>query len=125
MKGRGTRTVNKTDLRTVTPDAPFKNRFVIIDAVGVTESKKTDSRPLERKPSVPLKNLLNDVAVGNRDTDILISLANRLARLNNVIENEDKDFLYIPVFRTPKYSHKCPKITSLDSFIIYQNIFPY
>ena len=46
MKGRGTRTISSTDLRAVTPDAENKTHFVIVDAVGVCESDKTDSRPL-------------------------------------------------------------------------------
>ena len=42
MKGRGTRTLNKDDLQKVTPSATEnKDHFVIVDAVGVTKSKKT------------------------------------------------------------------------------------
>ena len=37
MKGRGVRTISATEFNAVTPDAPNKDRFVIIDAVGVTE----------------------------------------------------------------------------------------
>lgn len=76
MKGRGTRTIDPTDLATVTPDAGSKSRFVLVDAVGVTESEKTDSRPLERKPTVPFDKLLQQVALGVRDEDTLVSLAN-------------------------------------------------
>ena len=82
MKGRGTRIIKLDDLKKVTPTAKFtKDHFVIVDAVGVTRSLKTDSRPLERKPSVPLKDLLAAVAVGARDEDLFNSLANRLIRL--------------------------------------------
>src|SRR4030066_462972 len=49
MKGRGVRVINDTDLQSVTPDAKSKTHFVIIDAVGVCEHDKTDSRPLERQ----------------------------------------------------------------------------
>ena len=52
MKGRGTRVISPTDLKAVTPDVDHKTHFVIVDAVGVTETDKTDSRPLERKKSV-------------------------------------------------------------------------
>lgn len=86
MKGRGTRTFTKDDLQKVTPSAiGNKTHFVIIDAVGVTKSIKTDSRPLERKPGVALKNLLMNVTLGNRDEDTLTSLANRLTRLEKDI----------------------------------------
>ncbi len=38
MKGRGARTISPEKLREVTPDAEAKTRFVLIDAVGVSES---------------------------------------------------------------------------------------
>jgi type I restriction enzyme R subunit len=83
MKGRGTRTLGRDDLRKVTPSATSnKTHFVIVDAVGVTRSLKTDSRPLERKPGVPLKDLLMSIAMGSRDEDVFVSLANRLTRLD-------------------------------------------
>ena len=46
MKGRGVRTINIDDLRAVTGDATAKNHFIIVDAVGVCDSVKTDSQPL-------------------------------------------------------------------------------
>jgi type I restriction enzyme R subunit len=82
MKGRGTRTLSQDDLQKVTPSATGnKDHFVIVDAVGVTKSRKTDTRTLERKPSVPLKELMMNVALGDRSEDTLTSLANRLIRL--------------------------------------------
>jgi len=94
MKGRGTRTISLDDLKKVTPTAQItKDHFVIIDAIGVTESLKTDSRPLEKKPGVPLKDLLQAVAVGARDEELFTSLANRLTRLDKQItEKEKKQF---------------------------------
>jgi type I restriction enzyme R subunit len=90
MKGRGTRTILDTDLTAVTPDAAHKAGFVIVDAIGVCESDKTDSHPLERKRSVPFDKLITAVALGVRDEDTLSSLAGRLARLNKEIEDEDR-----------------------------------
>ena len=84
MKGRGTRTLGKDDLQKVTPSATEnKDHFVIVDAVGVTKSKKSETRTLERKPSVSLKNLMKNVALGARDEDTLTSLASRIIRLNS------------------------------------------
>lgn len=84
MKGRGTRTLGKDDLQKVTPSATEnKDHFVIVDAVGVTKSKKSETRTLERKPSVSLKNLMMNVALGARDEDALTSLASRIIRLNS------------------------------------------
>ena len=83
MKGRGTRTLGVDDLQKVTPSATEnKDHFVIIDAVGVTKSKKSDTRPLERKPSVSLKELMMNIALGAKDEDTLTSLASRITRLN-------------------------------------------
>jgi type I restriction enzyme R subunit len=90
MKGRGTRTVSSTDLNAVTPDALHKSGFVIVDAVGVCESDKTDSGPLERKRSVPFEKLIMAVALGARDEDSLSSLAGRLARLDREIGDKDR-----------------------------------
>jgi len=59
MKGRGTRTLEADDLQKVTPSATGnKARFVIVDAIGVTQSLKTESRSLERKPGVSLEDLM-------------------------------------------------------------------
>lgn len=82
MKGRGTRTFGYDDLKKVTPSAlSAKTHFVVVDAVGVTKSLKTDSRPLERKRSTPMKELLDAVTMGAKDEDLFTSLAGRLARL--------------------------------------------
>src|SRR5207302_1447276 len=58
-----------------------KERFIIVDAVGVCEQDKTDSHTLNRKPSATLEELLNYVAQGGIDPDALITLAGRLARM--------------------------------------------
>jgi type I restriction enzyme R subunit len=85
MKGRGTRTIDDTELQVVTGDAQHKTQFTIVDAVGVTENDKTDSRPLERKRNVPLEKLLESVALGIRDEATLSSLAARLSRLGRAL----------------------------------------
>ena len=91
MKGRGTRVIDYDDLKKVSPSAKLtKDHFVIVDAIGVTKSLKTDSRPLEKKPGVPLKDLLGAVAVGARDEDLFTSLANRLTRLDKQITEKEK-----------------------------------
>jgi type I restriction enzyme, R subunit len=89
MLGRGTRVINRTDLRAVTPDATFKTHFVIVDAVGVVESPKVDTQTIERKRSVTLEKLLEAVALGARDEDSLLSLAGRLARLERMLTPQE------------------------------------
>jgi len=92
MKGRGTRIINLDDLKKVTPSAKStKDHYVIVDAVSVTKSLKTDSRPLEKKPGVPLKDLLAAITVGARDEDLFTSLANRLARLEKQLTDKEKE----------------------------------
>ncbi|MBN8667106.1 MAG: DEAD/DEAH box helicase family protein [Chitinophagales bacterium] len=92
MKGRGTRTIDPDDLKKVSPAAKYsKDHFIIVDAIGVTKSLKTDSRPLEKKPGVPLKDLLGSIAVGARDEDLFTTLAGRLARLNKQITEKERN----------------------------------
>jgi len=90
MKGRGTRVLTPTDLQSVSgADAHAKTHFIIIDAVGVCESDKTDSRPLERKRTVAFDKLMLGVALGKRDEDSLTSLAGRLAKLEREISGSE------------------------------------
>jgi len=93
MKGRGTRTINNDSLQLVSRTAKSKTHFVIVDAVGAIKSKKTDSRPLERKPSVPMKDLLKAVTMGVAEEDLFLSLANRLIRLEKQITDKEKQQL--------------------------------
>jgi type I restriction enzyme R subunit len=69
MKGRGTRILGVDDLQKVTPSATDnKDHFVIVDAVGVTKSRKSETWALERKPSVSAKDLMPNVASQGRGT---------------------------------------------------------
>lgn len=92
MKGRGTRTCSLEQLKaTGTPSAKYtKDHFVIIDAIGVEQSQKTDSRPLEKNPGLSLKDVLQNVAMGNTTEDILSTLANRLIRLEKQLNDREK-----------------------------------
>jgi len=85
MKGRGCRVVSPTEFQSVTPDGKNKTRYVIVDAVGVTEHERHDSPPLERQPTVPLKMVLQAVGAGNSEPDVVSTLASRLSRLDKVI----------------------------------------
>ena len=91
MKGRGVRTIPDSDLKSVTDDAVSKTRFVLVDAVGVTESCKTTSAPLERKRSVSFDKLIDGIAQGDRSDDSLSSLGARLAALDRTIEDKDRE----------------------------------
>jgi len=89
MKGRGVRSIEDADLHVVTPDAKTKTRFILVDAVGVTEGKKNVSQPLERRRAIAFDKLIDQIAQGRRDEDAISSLAGRLAALDWKIDRED------------------------------------
>jgi type I restriction enzyme R subunit len=91
MKGRGARVVTETELKQVTPDASAKDRFVIVDAIGIDPNEMNETKPLERKRNVSLEKLMELVAFGNREADVLSSIASRLARLDRQMSQEDRD----------------------------------
>ena len=101
MKGRGVRTISPTDFNAVTPDADNKDRFVIVDAVGVTENRLSDSYTLERKPTISFEKLLDLVSMGNRDPEVLSSLASRLARLDCRLTPRDRQTIEAAAGGTP------------------------
>ena len=92
MKGRGARTMNDAAFQAITPDAKFKERFVIVDAIGVTEHSFVDAAPLERKKSLTLKHLLERAATFTITVDETATLASRLSRLEREITpKEDQE----------------------------------
>ena len=104
MKGRGVRVISPTDFNAVTPDAPNKDRFVIIDAVGVTESELSDSYSLEREPTKTFGQLLDLIAKGSREPDHLSSLASRLARLSHKISPAERESIETAAHGVPLQS---------------------
>lgn len=89
MKGRGVRSLDANGLQKVSASAEgAKTRFILIDAVGVEKSLKTESRSLEQKPGVLLKDLLQAVALNQRDDDTVLTLANRLVRLDKQLDDK-------------------------------------
>ncbi len=94
MIGRGVRVIDDTDFQAVTDDAKTKDRFVVVDAVGVMDTPLAeDVQPLERKPGVSLRDVLNQVAFGNRDLEVASSLASRLALLDKHLTKDDRAML--------------------------------
>ena len=91
MLGRGTRIVSDTDFRAVTqaPQAR-KSYFVIVDAVGITEQELIETQTTERKKSAPLKALIDAVAVGAADEDVLASLARRLGLMEKRLSENQR-----------------------------------
>ncbi|MBT2999653.1 MAG: DEAD/DEAH box helicase family protein [Candidatus Thiodiazotropha sp. (ex Ctena orbiculata)] len=90
MKGRGTRIISRDELHKVTPDAPGKSRFVLVDCVGVTETDKTETKSLETKPSISTLKLMEQIARGDRHSDTLRALGNRLIRLDLKLNDQQR-----------------------------------
>lgn len=90
MKGRGTRTISSSDLSILNPGVLHKTHFMIVDAVGVCENDKTDSRPLDRKRGVGFDKLMTSIAFGDRSVDALTSMAARLSRLDRKLSGSER-----------------------------------
>jgi type I restriction enzyme R subunit len=88
MKGRGVRVVSETEMENVNPGVKRKTRYMIVDAVGVTERVQTESRPLEKKPTASLDKLLDAAALGTTEVAAVESLAGRLIRLERRFDAE-------------------------------------
>jgi type I restriction enzyme R subunit len=94
MLGRGVRIINDTDFQAVTDDAKSKDRFIVVDAVGVMDTPLVETiQPLERTPTRSLADLFKAVAYGNRDPEIASSIAGRLARLDRRLTKDDREML--------------------------------
>lgn len=93
MKGRGVRVIDPNDLQAVSEGATSKERFVIVDAVGLTDEEKAwvETGPLERKPTTPLKSLLQDIAMGVKQEGTISSVGSRLARLAKSLTVQEAD----------------------------------
>jgi len=89
MKGRGARSMDDASFTSLTPDATHKERFVIVDAVGVTEHDFVDAAPLERTKGISLEKLLEKAATFTITADETASLASRLARLSRELTPDE------------------------------------
>jgi type I restriction enzyme R subunit len=93
MKGRGARSIDDATFQTVTPDATHKEKFVIVDAVGVTEHEFVDVTVIDRVKTIPLEKLLERAANHELTQDEAATLAARLARLNRRLTPSEADEL--------------------------------
>ncbi|MBX6388855.1 MAG: DEAD/DEAH box helicase family protein [Frankia sp.] len=95
MKGRGARTIDATELAEVTPGADGavrKDRFILIDAVGITEWPLVDAKPVAAKSEnqVSLRELLEKAGSGSINASEAEILAGRLARLNHQLTEDER-----------------------------------
>jgi type I restriction enzyme, R subunit len=92
MKGRGSRTIDSATFQAVTPDATEKTRFVLVDAVGVTEHDFVEP-PLNRDKGISLAQLLGKAATYTLTEDETATLASRLAALELQLSPAERDEL--------------------------------
>ncbi|MFE2930708.1 DEAD/DEAH box helicase family protein [Streptomyces sp. NPDC059278] len=92
MRGRGARVIDPTELQAVTPDIAEKTRFVVVDAIGVTESHKRETPVVEKDDAkrAALRKLLGKTAGGTINEDEAEELALRLSRLARTLTAEDR-----------------------------------
>ncbi|MEV2197292.1 DEAD/DEAH box helicase family protein [Streptomyces phaeochromogenes] len=98
MKGRGARSIDPDELKAVTPEAApdlVKDRFVLIDAVGVTDSPLVDARPLipAGEKGISLAKLLDKAGTRSLTADEAETLGRRLARIDRQLGDEEKKLL--------------------------------
>jgi type I restriction enzyme R subunit len=89
MKGRGARTIPDADFQAVTSDAKKKTRFVLVDAIGVTEHDFVEP-PLNRIRSISLATLLEKAANLTITEEETATLASRLAALEAQITPDER-----------------------------------
>ena len=114
MKGRGVRVMHASDFQAVTPDAKQKDHFVIVDCVGVCEQDLADTQPLERQPTISFEKLLQAVAFGNTDPEVISSLAGRLARLDRRLGKHERETVTELAKGTPLQVITAGLIAALD-----------
>lgn len=108
MVGRGCRSIADEKLRTVTPNATTKENFVLVDAVGVTQSEKRIPNATEdegaRRP-LKLAELLEHIAHGELTDANLELLAEKCSAIYNRTSDKHKaEFLYAAHFSLRDFS---------------------
>jgi type I restriction enzyme R subunit len=81
MKGRGARSISDSDFQAVTEQGVHKERFVIVDAIGVTEHDFVDVTVTDRVKSASLDSLLKKAAARELTQDEAATLGSRLSKL--------------------------------------------
>ena len=91
MKGRGCRTISSDKFKEITPNAEYKDRFYIVDAIGVTETEKniprTSNDKKDSKKKLNIENLFEHLAHGEVSDENLVLLRDYLSTINNRYAN--------------------------------------
>jgi type I restriction enzyme R subunit len=117
MKGRGARTIPNTDFQVVTPDAKAKTRFVLVDAVGVTEHDYVDAAPLDRDKTIPLKKLLERAATLTITKQLVAAVdPDTLAAVTDLREHLDQ--AVTPLAANPELRNRLLEIRQSHDLVI-------
>jgi len=89
MKGRGVRVMkNNEDFRAVNPGAYSKEKFFIVDALGMCQNKKLmDTEPID-KLNITFDRLLRYFQFGKPEKEHIESMASRLNRLSKKLRKD-------------------------------------
>ena len=93
MLGRARRVLSKDELIQASPSATTaKLGYVVVDAVGITESPKMQPKASgDPKPTVAFKKLLDDIANAETDEDVFKATSKRITRLEKTLTTKQKD----------------------------------
>ena len=91
MKGRGARSISDSDFQAVTEEGVHKDRFVIVDAIGVTEHDFVDVTVTDRVKTVSLDSLLKKAAARELTQDEAATLGSRLSKLGLRMTSSERD----------------------------------
>ncbi|MCQ2336901.1 MAG: DEAD/DEAH box helicase family protein [Paludibacteraceae bacterium] len=93
MLGRARRVLSKEELIQASPSATSaKLGYVVVDAVGITESPKMQPKASgDPKPTIAFKTLLDDIANAEIDEDIFKAASRRIVRLEKTLTSKQKD----------------------------------
>ena len=86
---------------------------MIIDAVGATELDRTDTKPLDKQPTVGFEKILKVVSMGNTEPDILSTLVSRLSRISKGFTRDQHEELET-ISGIPLYDIEQSLISAID-----------
>ena len=127
MKGRGCRTMSQDKFKEITPNAEYKDRFYIVDAIGVTESEKniprTSNDKKDSKNKLNIENLFEHLAHGEVSDENLVLLRDYLSTINGRYENNQLFGRHLTELIT-KYNFSPKNLAVRINNCIENNTFP-
>ena len=127
MKGRGCRTISPDKFKEITPNAEYKDRFYIVDAIGVTETEKniprTSNDKKDSKNKLNIESLFEHLAHGEVSDENLVLLRDYLSTINGRYENNQLFGRHLTELIT-KYNFSPKNLAVRINNCIENNAFP-